>query len=328
MHTKKHTYFAGIAPECHACVINQSRSTARIAKLEEKQTENVIAIAAAALEESRTKPLLVQHVVRRVADAVIRELGESPDFDIYAAIKETSNNLSLAYAKSAQKKIDICESPFEKGLQFAAAGNIIDFGAESNGAVDLEKELRSFDETSFERYDVQPFKNALEKASTLLYICDNSGEIVFDKLFIKELQREFPHLLITAAFREKPIINDATLKDAQAIGLDRLVTSISSGSVYPGTILSEATQMFQKLFASADVILSKGQGNFETLLPVADARLFFLLRIKCEYMATVSRVKKGGLVLVQGSNALSGSTACAQCDSMRTGASGNFGVPH
>jgi uncharacterized protein with ATP-grasp and redox domains len=103
-----------------------------------------------------------------------------------------------------------------------------------------------------------------------------------------------------AALRDKPIINDATLEDAKEVGLDHLVATISSGSIYPGTILLETTEEFQKLFASADVILSKGQGNFETLLPVADERLFFLLRIKCEYMAVLSKVQKDNLVLIQG----------------------------
>jgi hypothetical protein len=105
---------------------------------------------------------------------------------------------------------------------------------------------------------------------------------------------------ITAAVRDKPIINDATLADAKVVGLDRLVTTISSGSVYPGTILTETTPAFQELFAAVDVILSKGQGNFETLLPLADKRIFFLLRIKCEYMAALADVEKGGLVLMQG----------------------------
>jgi hypothetical protein len=102
-----------------------------------------------------------------------------------------------------------------------------------------------------------------------------------------------------AALRDKPIINDATLADAEAVGLDRLVTTLSSGSVYPGTILSETTEKFQNVYACADVVLSKGQGNFETLLPVADRRVFFLLRVKCDYMAALSQVEKDSLVLMQ-----------------------------
>ncbi|NQT76699.1 MAG: DUF89 family protein [Bacteroidetes bacterium] len=289
-----------VPPDCYSCVINQARSAARFAELNEEQTSRVITIARAELEKSKTAPIIVQHIVRRVADAVIQELGESPDFDIYAEVKEKSNTLSLSYVEKFQKMIDASDSPFDTGMQIAAAGNIIDFGAKDHDSINLNKELQSLDKTPFDRYDIEAFKNGLNGASTLLYICDNSGEIVFDMLFIKEIQREYPSLQIVAAVREKPIINDATLEDAREVGLDRLVTTISSGSVYPGTILPETSEEFQELFASADVMLAKGQGNFETLLPWSNKRLFFLLRIKCEYMAALSGVKQDNLVLMQG----------------------------
>ena len=289
-----------VPPECYPCVINQARSATRFAELTEEQASRVITVAGEELEKSKTSPVIVQQIVRRVADAVIQELGESPDFDIYAEVKQKSNTLSMAYAEKFQEKIDASDSPFETALQIAAAGNIIDFGAKNHASINLNKELQSLDKTPFARYDIEAFIKALNGASTLLYICDNSGEIVFDMLFIKELQREYPDLRIVAALRDKPIINDATLKDATAVGLDRLVKAISSGSVYPGTILPETTKEFQELYASADVMLSKGQGNFETLLPWADKRLFFLLRIKCEYMAALSEVKQDNLVLMQG----------------------------
>ncbi|MFC1744333.1 DUF89 domain-containing protein [Candidatus Riflebacteria bacterium] len=297
---KNNKHYTAIVSNCYSCVINQARSASRFAELTEEQTRRVITVARAELERSKTTPLLVQYIVRRVADAVIQELGESLDFDIYAEVKEKSNTLALANAERFQKKIDAAESPFETGLQLAASGNIIDFGAKKHGSINLTSELQSIDKIPFVHYDIESFKRALDGASILLYICDNSGEIVFDMLFIKVLQRDYPNLQIVAAFRDKPIINDATLEDARAVGLDRLVTTISSGSVYPGTILPETTEEFQKLFASAEVILSKGQGNFKTLLPLADKRLFFLLRIKCEYMAALSKVKKGNLVLMQG----------------------------
>jgi len=292
--------FAGIASDCYACVIEQVRSAARFAELTDAQTRRVIALAEAVLEKSKTTPILVQHVIRRVTDAIIQERGKSPGFDIYAGVKKTSNTLALDCAEGLRKTIAAGDSPFEAGLQVAAAGNIIDFGAKNHGALDLAKELQSLTEIPFARYDIDPFIKAIKGAATLLYICDNSGEIVFDMLFIDEIRRLYPGLKIVAALRDRPIINDATLADARAVGLDLLVDTISSGSVYPGTVLSESTRAFRDLFASADVMLAKGQGNLETLLPHADERLFFLLRIKCEYMAALTRVEKGSLVLMQG----------------------------
>ena len=268
---------SSIAVDCHPCMIDQARSAARFAELDEAQTERVINVAKAGLEKSKSVPLLAQHIVRYMADAIIDERGEAPDFDIYAEVKKESNRLSLSYAERFQEKINDSDSPFESGIQIAAAGNIIDFGAKDHASLNVDEELQILDKTPFARYDLAALKQALHGASLLLYICDNSGEIVFDMLFIKEIKREYPHIQIIAAVRGAPIINDATLEDAKTVGLDRLVKTISSGSVYPGTILPETTEEFQQLFASADVILAKGQGNFETLLPIADQRLFFLL---------------------------------------------------
>jgi uncharacterized protein with ATP-grasp and redox domains len=285
---------------CHACVIDQARSAARFAALDEEQTRRVMAVARRWLKRAETQHLLVQHVVRKVADAVIAERGAAPDFDIYAEVKAHSNTLALAAVDGLERQIAASDSPLETGLQIAAAGNIIDFGANSKGNLDLEKALGSLTEIAFARYDIAPFKKALAGAENLLYLCDNSGEIVFDMLLIKTLRRLYPQLSVAAAVRHRPIINDATLADARAVGLDLEAETLSSGSVYPGTILAETSEAFRRRFEAAGVILSKGQGNFETLLPRADARLFFLLRIKCEAMATLSRVATGALVLLQG----------------------------
>ncbi|MCK5078578.1 MAG: DUF89 family protein, partial [Bacteroidales bacterium] len=123
-----------VPPECYPCVINQARSATRFAELTEEQASRVITIAGEELEKSKTSPVIVQQIVRRVADAVIQELGESPDFDIYAEVKQKSNTLSMAYAEKFQEKIYASDSPFETALQIAAAGNIIDFGAKNHAS--------------------------------------------------------------------------------------------------------------------------------------------------------------------------------------------------
>jgi len=292
--------FDRIASDCYPCVLNQARSASRFAGLNDTQTHRILNTAEEWLRRSQTEPLLVQHIVRHIADAVIQESGQPPDFDIYADVKEKSNTLSMAHIGSLERRLAASDSPLDMGLQIAAAGNIIDFGAKNHGSIDMEQEINRLTEAVFARYDITPLREQLAAGTTLLYLCDNCGEIVFDMMFMKVLQRIYPSLNITAAVRERPIINDATLADAQSVGLDNVVTTISSGSVYPGTVMTETSGPFQRLFAAADVIISKGQGNFETLLPDADGRLFFLLRIKCEYMASLSGVHKDSLVLMQG----------------------------
>lgn len=289
----------GIASDCYGCVLRQARAASQLTGLTAEQEGKVLSVAKKWLERSKTEPLLVQHVIRKLEDEIIRQSGETSEFDIYAEVKKRSNQCALAYAEQCRRKIAADDDSFAVGIQMAAAGNIIDFGAKGQNTIDVEKELEGLTETAFSRYDSHSFQNELAGASLLLYLCDNCGEIVFDMLFIELLKKLFPDLEIIAALRQRPTINDATLADAREIGLDRLVRTISSGSVYPGTVIDETTDEFRNIFKAADVILAKGQGNFETLLPLEDERLFFLLRIKCEYMAGLAGVEEGSLVLMR-----------------------------
>ncbi|MBL7006749.1 MAG: DUF89 family protein [Spirochaetia bacterium] len=291
---------SGISPICQICLINQVYSVADFSRLTPIQTDKVLQKVRIELEKPGETPVLPQHIARLIENTVNTEMGRPHDYDLYAELKEFSNRVSLSYAEIFQKKIDTSEKPLETGMQIAAASNIIDFGAKNHNSIDLNDELHSFDAVSFAHYDIEPLRKRLQLAETLLYICDNCGEIVFDKLFIQELKKEYPGVQIVAAVREKPILNDATLNDASFVGLNSVVSVVSSGSIYPGTILSDTNEKFQQLFTEADIIIAKGQGNFETLLPVADERLFFLLRIKCSFMAELSGVSEGDLVLMQG----------------------------
>ncbi|MBI9100923.1 MAG: DUF89 family protein [Spirochaetales bacterium] len=295
-----------ISPCCRKCSIQQAKVASSFAGLNENQTQKAIKKAEDVLEESKHKPLLVQHVVRRVADTIIEEKGLPPFHDIYRDVKEISNNLAQKFSPRLSEKLKSHKNPFEFGLQLAAAGNIIDFGAKDYRDFNLEHELNNMENTSFDHYDIDTLKLSLSRASHMLLICDNCGEIVFDMLLLDVIKEHYPDLKITAAFRDKPVLNDATVNDARAVGFDKIVPIMSSGSLYPGTVLPETSAEFKKLYDSVDIILSKGQGNFETLLPGSDERIFFILKIKCDYMADLSGVKCDSLVLMQGGNRPSG----------------------
>jgi uncharacterized protein with ATP-grasp and redox domains len=287
----------GIAQACYACVLNQTKTAAKYAQISATETTELLNQVQVALDNSAQTGIVVQHIIRSVADAII-EL-KNADFDIYQSVKQLSNKVARAYAADLQQQINISSSPLDTAIQISAAGNIIDFGAKSHGDLDLEKEMQQLQEVKFHRYDIEALRAKLAVAKNMLFICDNAGEIVFDKLLIKCLQSKYPNLQIIAAVRHKPIINDATLVDAVDSGLTQIVKVISSGSVYPGTILPETSAQFQQLYADADLVLAKGQGNFETLLSIAEEKLFFLLRIKCATMAMLSGVEPGNLVLMQ-----------------------------
>ena len=126
----------------------------------------------------------------------------------------------------------------------------------------------------------EELRTAINNAKQILYLGDNAGEIVFDKLFIEHLPKE----KIIFAVRGKPVINDATMKDAEDIGLTDILKVIDNGSGYPGTVLQSCSEEFQEVFNGADLIISKGQGNYETLSENRQ-NIFFLLKIKCDIVA-------------------------------------------
>jgi uncharacterized protein with ATP-grasp and redox domains len=140
----------------------------------------------------------------------------------------------------------------------------------------------------------------LSRASALLLIADNSGEIVLDRLLLETLQDQYPGLKITIAARDVPIINDVTLADIKEAGIPADIPAISSGNKTPGVILGKASREFLDTYAAADIILSKGQGNYEGLSDDADERVFFLFKTKCVIIARHVGVKEGAMIVKKG----------------------------
>ncbi|ACF46573.1 protein of unknown function DUF89 [Prosthecochloris aestuarii DSM 271] len=291
---------SAIPVECYPCIFDQLLSLAKITGLGRENGKILFEDSMRYLLETRGEGIVVQHVIRNATDRAIALSLQGEDYDPYAEIKQRSNDIALEFAEEFRATIQNASEPLQEALKIAAAGNIIDFGAKQHGSLDVEKELRTIDERVFGQFDFEAFSSRLNSAVRLLYICDNAGEIVFDKLCIEEIRRQYPEVDITCAVRQRPVINDAVMLDARYAGLDEVARVVSSGSIYPGTLLDETSDDFRQLFAEADLIISKGQGNFETLLDIADERLFFILRIKCEQMAKLSHVLKGDLVLMQG----------------------------
>lgn len=285
-----------IPAECYSCLFGQLDSLATLTGMNGNQAKSLFEHAMRRLLETGGEGIVAQHLIRSATDRAAEILGRKEDFDPYREIKEHSNDVAMAFAECFKGG----NISLEEAVKVAAAGNIIDFGAKRHGSLDIERELASIEEQSFGCFDIDAFSSRLAGARRLLYICDNAGEIVFDRLFVETLRRLRPDLGITCSVREKPIINDAVMADARYAGLDRAAPVVSSGSIYPGTLLEETSETFRELYDDADLIVAKGQGNFETLLEEADERVFFILRIKCGRMARLSGIGKGELALMQG----------------------------
>lgn len=201
--------------------------------------------------------------------------------DPYREVKERFNRLALALYSDLAKKVKNSPHPLDMAIRLAIAGNIIDFGIHTRLQMSqVHQSIRDALEAPLEPTVFRLFSQAVEEADRILYLGDNAGEIVFDRILIEILPRK----KITFAVKGGPIINDALQEDAEFAGLADLVPIIDNGANAPGTILELCSAEFVRKFQEADLVIAKGQGNFETLND-APKKIFFLLKAKCPVVA-------------------------------------------
>ena len=200
----------------------------------------------------------------------------------YKEVKKKYNDLVLSMEQSVRQKIEMAEDPLSESLAYARIGNYIDFGALNN--VDEKTFLSLFDDVGVHQRDrkaVESFIRQCSQAKTFLLITDNCGEIVLDKLFLEQLKKRFPDLKITVMVRGKEVINDATREDAEYVGLDKLARIITNGDAVGGTVYQLLSEEAKEVLNSAEVILAKGQGNYESLNHQG-LHIFYSFLCKCE----------------------------------------------
>ena len=202
--------------------------------------------------------------------------------DPYLQIKKDSTQIALSVAPQAHEQIAQSDDPFEAAVRFAISGNILDFALLSVWNDDRIK--ASFAKAQNHPIDtnmVKQLKQDLDNAKNVLILADNAGETVFDSLLIEQLPE---HLEVTYAVKGSPVINDAVEADAIDAGIDELAEVIDNGTDAPGTLLHQCSSSFIEYFNSADVVIAKGQANFETL-NTANREIYFLTQIKCPVIA-------------------------------------------
>lgn len=201
----------------------------------------------------------------------------------FAAIKRLYNRRMLALEPALRETINRANDPTACAVRLARAGNYIDFGSAHTVDDALLNKLLS--EAQREPLDASEFQNMLkdlETAARAVYITDNAGEIVVDKLLLEQLTRRFPAVAFTVLVRGAPVLNDATVEDARNVGLTEILPVIGNGNDFPGTVLNELSAEAAALLESADVIIAKGQANFETLCGCG-GNVYYLLLCKCDY---------------------------------------------
>ena len=175
-------------------------------------------------------------------------------------------------------------------LKVAIAANLIDFSAKDKISKQYITDiLFSAKDLRLSIDDSKELFQTIEKSQTLLYLGDNCGEIVLDKLFLTMLKNKYRHLHIYYGVRGYPIVNDVTLEDADEVNMHEVAKVISNGDGSLGTVLSRCEQSFQNLFHQVDIVACKGQGNYEGLMGCSKENLFFLFMSKCQLVAKLSK---------------------------------------
>jgi len=238
---------------------------------------------------SNVKNDLVIPALSRELHLLLKKISSNPD--PYKDVKKQSNDLVLAMYPELKKLVFNSVNQFDSALRLAIAGNIIDYGVSNN--FDLQGTIDKVLNSEFAIDNSAELNQALLHANTVLFLGDNCGEMVFDKLFIETIMH--PNLIY--AVRGEPVINDSTLADAKYVGMDLVADVISNGYDAPSTILEQCSSEFLEVFNRADVIISKGQGNLEGLLGKTAKEVYFLLMVKCDVIADVLKVKKGDFVV-------------------------------
>jgi damage-control phosphatase, subfamily I len=263
--------------DCIPCFLRQTIEAARQittdARVHEQLVREVLRMGAE-LDLSQAPPLVGQRIRRR--------LGELTGVkDPYQAAKNRFNRLAMAALPEIALIVKRSPEPLLAAARFAIAANAIDMGvaAELTDA-DVREALLGSADANFHG-DEQKFKEAVADAKQILYLADNAGEIAVDRLLIEQLG---PERRVTLAVRGAPVLNDATIVDADEVGMHELVEVIDNGSDVAGTALHDCSPHFRQRFRDADLIIAKGQGNFETLSDVA-SNTFFLFKVKCPVLS-------------------------------------------
>jgi uncharacterized protein with ATP-grasp and redox domains len=214
--------------------------------------------------------------------------------DPFESVKKKYNSVAIKQFPLLQKKVQESRDPLWTATRLAIAGNIIDFGIYTS--VDINGAVNRSLKTGIGVDDYQPFQHEVQQADSILYLLDNAGEVVFDKLLIEVLASSGKK--VTAVVKGAPVLNDVTRDDAEQTGLDTICEVIDNGSDAVGTIIAMTSPVFQREFNDAELIISKGQGNFETVSETG-RNAFFLFQSKCDVVSRELGLVSGSMLLMK-----------------------------
>lgn len=274
------TYF-----DCFPCFIDQALRAGRMATDDERKIKRLLDEVGMMLKDIRLESTPPE-TARLIYQKVKKITGKS---DPYRKIKKENTAKALTLYPSLKRTVEASSDRLLAAIRLAIAGNVMDFGASKD--FDIEAEINEIFQRKFAILDSTEFREYLDKSEEVLFIADNAGECVFDRLLIEEMKKR-----VTYVVRGVPVVNDATYEDAVQAGLDKVALIMPSGTDAPGTILATCSQEFRRIYDRSSFIISKGQGNYEALCD-EKRPIFFFLKAKCEVIAKDVGVNQGDIVL-------------------------------
>jgi uncharacterized protein with ATP-grasp and redox domains len=278
--------------DCLPCLMSQALRAAR-ATTDNEEVQRQVVNAVASIIPELSLGLKPPEIAQRGYRLINRITGNNDPF--YQA-KIDANHAALSLWSELKRLVEQSADKLLMACRLSILANSIDFGPNFNhGGIESIIDGATTFSLPFKVDDYDQFLSYLNNSQTLLYLGDNAGEIVFDRLLIEEIHR-VKELETYFVVREKPVINDVTVNDALTVGMDGVAKVISNGSDAPATLLSQCTAELQQLFRSVDIIIAKGQGNYESL-EEEPGNIFFMLRAKCPLVAELLGVNVGDCVL-------------------------------
>jgi len=274
--------------DCYPCFLRQAIEASRMAGGTQAQEREIVLRTLQILyeqPEGATPPAIGTKV-----HSIVREVTGNDD--PYYQVKQESTAKAIAMLPKLRALRDASKDRLETSVRMSIAGNIMDFGP--NPEYDLWEVVQRILTQDFAINDMDSLRESLTKADSILFLGDNAGETVFDLLLMEVLEKP-----VTYVVRGGPVLNDATREDAAAAGIDRIAKVFDNGARVPGTDLSLCSPSFVDHFNTADLILAKGMGNYETLSTV-DAPIYFLFQVKCPIIGLDVNAPAGSIVVIKG----------------------------
>lgn len=273
-------YFMRMQDKCLPCIVNQVIKVANITGVDSK--EELLREVFAYLSKMDFKTTTTPEIIGEIFDMI---KIHTKNTDPYRETRNYYNTLFMKLLPEFEKKVEQAENSFLAALRYAIVGNIIDFNPIHNTLLeDIYETFEKMEQLELVIDDSQALTEDIKNANILLYLGDNCGEICMDKILLKKIKELNPNAKLYFGVRGKPVVNDSIAEDAYAVGIDEYAQVIDNGDGSLGTVLHRTSPAFKEAYRQADVIIAKGQANYECLSE-DNKNIYFLLMTKCDVIA-------------------------------------------